>query len=186
MVKSHALRLVPSLNESRWFHALNSVSCTRSSARSLSPHSDTANARKLPISATRESRKLADTLRGNLFISASLEVFQESQQMFRYGIARDLIENRPNMAADVSLQAGGQAVGLSPGRIPRHVGAAAPCLVHFIVSARHLAPAILLVRVAVHNPSPITHQGDPKIADSLDPRGPKTPHSSNGSITTGT
>src|SRR4029078_3744851 len=128
MVKSHALRLVPSLSESRWFHALNSVSCTRSSARSLSPHSDTANARKLPISATRESRRLADTLRGNLFISASLEVLQESQQMFRYGLARDLIENRPNVAADVSLQAGGQAIRLSPWRIARRV----PCLVHLV------------------------------------------------------
>jgi hypothetical protein len=66
------------------------------------------------------------------------------------------------------------------------VGAAAPCLVHFIVSASHLAPAILLVRVAVHNPSPITHRGDPKIPDSLDPRGPKTFHLSNGSIAMGT
>src|SRR5262245_44405203 len=158
MVKSQALRLVPSLNESRWFHALNSVSCTRSSARSLSPHSDTANARKLPISATRESRRLADTLRGNLFISASLEVLQESQQMFRYGLARDLIENRPNVAADVSLQAGGQAVRLSPWCIARKMGAAAPCLVHFVVSASHFAAAVLLVRVAVHDPSPITHQ----------------------------
>src|SRR4029453_1643193 len=110
MVKSQALRLVPSLNESRWFHALNSVSCTRSSARSLSPHSDTANARRLPISATRESRRLADTLRGNLFVSASLEIFQESQQVLRYGLPRDLIEDRPDMAADVSLQARGQAV----------------------------------------------------------------------------
>src|SRR4029453_4997746 len=158
MVKSQALRLVPSLNESRWFHALNSVSCTRSSARSLSPHSDTANARKLPISATRESRRLAGTFRGNLFISASLEVLQEPAQVFRNRLARAIIENRPNMAADVSLQAGGQAVRLSPRRIARNMGAAAPCLVHFIVSASHFAPAILLFRVAVHDPSPITHQ----------------------------
>src|SRR5262249_50436017 len=60
-------------------------------------------------------------------------------------------------AADVSLQARGQSVRLSPGRIIRHVGLAAPCLVHF-VRARHLSPTILLVRVAVHNPSPITHR----------------------------
>src|SRR5215470_12363308 len=156
MVNSQAFRLVPSLKESRWFHALNSVSCTRSSARSLSPHSDTAKARKLPISATRESRRLADTLRGNLFVSASLEILQESQQVLRYGLARDFIEDRPDMAADVSLQARGQSVRLSPGRITRHVGLAAPRLVHF-VRARHFSPAILLVRVAVHHPSPITH-----------------------------
>src|SRR6187401_2098877 len=135
MVKSHALRLVPSLNESRWFHALNSVSCTRSSARSLSPHSDTANARKLPISATRESRRLADTLRGDLFISASLEVFHKSEQTSRYGLARDLIENRPNVAADVSLQAGGPAARLRRWSIAPKLGAAGPCLVHFVVSA---------------------------------------------------
>src|SRR4030095_15656656 len=105
MVKSQALRLVPSLNESRWFHALNSVSCTRSSARSLSPHSDTANARKLPISATRESRRLADTLRGNLFISASLKVLQESEQVFRNRLARDLLQKRPHMDARVRCPA---------------------------------------------------------------------------------
>src|SRR4029078_6589774 len=128
MVKSHALRLVPSLSESRWFHALNSVSCTRSSARSLSPHSDTANARKLPISATRESRRLPDTLLVNLFTSTSLEVFQESQQMCRYGLARDLIENRPNVAADVSLQAGGQPAPPRPWGIPRQGGAPRPSL----------------------------------------------------------
>ena len=117
---------------------------------------NTAKARKLPISATRESRRLADTLRGNLFVSASLEILQESQQVLRYGLARDLIEDRPDMAADVSLQAGGQSIRLGPGRITRYVGAPGPCLVHF-VRARHFAPAILLVRVAVHNPSPITH-----------------------------
>src|SRR4029453_6051929 len=107
MVKSQALRLVPSLNESRWFHALNSVSCTRSSARSLSPHSDTANARMLPISATRESRRLADTLRGNLFISASLEVLQESEQVFRNRLPRAPIEKPPNIAADGGFPGGG-------------------------------------------------------------------------------
>src|SRR4029450_12793515 len=104
MVKSQALRLVPSLNESRWFHALNSVSCTRSSARSLSPHSDTAKARRLPISATSESRRLEDTLRAKLFVSASLEIFQQPQQMVRNGLSRDFIEDRTHMASDMSLQ----------------------------------------------------------------------------------
>ena len=104
MVKSQALRLVPSLNESRWFHALNSVSCTRSSARSLSPHSDTPNALRLPISATRASRRLADTLARNLFVSASLEIFQEAQQVIGNRFARDLIEYRTDVAADMSLQ----------------------------------------------------------------------------------
>src|SRR5262245_46985025 len=117
MVKSQAFKLVPSLKDSRWFHALNSVSCTRSSARSLSPHSDTANARRLPISATRESRRLEDTLRRNLFFSASLKVPKETQEMLRYWLSGDFIENRADMAADVSLQGRGQApFGLHPGR----------------------------------------------------------------------
>ena len=66
MVNSQALRLVPSRNELRWFHALNRVSCTRSSARSRSPQSDTANARRLVISPTRDSRRLSDTFRAQI------------------------------------------------------------------------------------------------------------------------
>src|SRR5512134_3751309 len=106
MVNSHALRLVPSLNESRWFQALNSVSCTRSSARSLSPQSDTANARRLPISATSCSRRLVETFRRNLFVSASLKILKQAQEMVRYGFARDLVEHSTDVTADVSLQGG--------------------------------------------------------------------------------
>src|SRR5215510_11773713 len=102
MVKSHALRLVPSLNESRWFQALNRVSCTRSSARSLSPHSDTPKARRLPISATSESRRLEETLRLKLFVSASLKILQQPQQMLRYRLPCDFVEDRAHVAANVS------------------------------------------------------------------------------------
>src|SRR4030042_128372 len=110
MVNSHALRLVPSLNESRWFHAWNRVSCTRSSARSLSPHSDTPNARKLPISATRASRRLEDTLGRKLFFSALLKILKQSQEVLRYWLSRDFVENRANVAADVCLKGEGKAV----------------------------------------------------------------------------
>ena len=89
--------------------------------------------------------------------------------MFRYGLARDLIENRPNVAADVSLQVGGQAaVGLSPLRLAWLAGGALlNCSVHFFVYARHLSPAVLLACIAVHNRSPVRLSiSEPKIPDS--------------------
>jgi hypothetical protein len=56
-------------------------------------------------------------LRRNLFVSASLEVFQEAQQVIRYWFARDLIEHRTDVTADMSLQVGRQSgVELSPER----------------------------------------------------------------------
>ena len=110
MVNSQALRLVPSRNESRWFHALNRVSCTRSSARSRSPQSDTANARRLVISPTRDSRRLSDTFRRKLFVSASLEVFQKLEQTIGDWLSRNFVEHGTQMAADMGLQIGRQTL----------------------------------------------------------------------------
>src|SRR4029078_12848041 len=110
MVNSHALRLVPSRNESRWFQALNRVSCTRSSARSRSPQSETANARRVVISPTRESRRLSDTLRRKSLVSASLEVFQKLEQTIGDRLSRNLIEDSAQMAADMGLQIGRQTL----------------------------------------------------------------------------
>ena len=77
--------------------------------------------------------------------------------MFRYGLARDLVEDRTDMAADVSLQGGGQAaLRLGPWRLAEHVGAAVlDCMVHFFVYAWHFSPTVLLVCVAVHDRSPV-------------------------------
>ena len=69
-------RLVPSWNLSRWSQALSSVSCTRSSARSMSPQSDTANARRLRITPSRASRRARRHFASQLFVSASLESFK--------------------------------------------------------------------------------------------------------------
>src|SRR5680860_1032212 len=101
MVNSHAFRFVPSLKESRWFHALNKVSWTRSSARSRSPHSDTANARRLPIWATRDSRSSGDTWRGKLLLSAVVEILEQSQEVIRHGLLCDFVEHRPHMAPNM-------------------------------------------------------------------------------------
>jgi hypothetical protein len=43
-------------------------------------------------------------LRPNLFVSASLEIFQEAQQVIGDRFARDLIEHRTNVTADMRLQ----------------------------------------------------------------------------------
>src|SRR6476620_2588123 len=138
MVNSHALRLVPSRNESRWFQALTRVSCTRSSARSRSPQSETANARRLVISPTRESRRLSDTLRRKSLVSASLEVFQKLEQTIGDRLSRNLIEDSPQMAADMGLQIWRQSL------LYRERGAlaglATGCLRHGFPGVRWLPP----------------------------------------------
>ena len=62
VVKSQALRFVPSLNLPRCAHALASVSCTRSSARSGSRARDLANARSRGSSGINPLRKGVDNL----------------------------------------------------------------------------------------------------------------------------
>jgi hypothetical protein len=42
-------------------------------------------------------------LRRNLFVSGSLEIFQQPEQMLRYGLACDLVEQCPDVPADMSL-----------------------------------------------------------------------------------
>src|ERR1700722_19160022 len=59
MVKSQAERFVPSTKLERLAHAFMSVSCTRSSARSELPQSESAKARKLGIARTRSSLSLS-------------------------------------------------------------------------------------------------------------------------------
>ena len=146
MVNSQALRLVPSRNESRWFHALNRVSCTRSSARSRSPQSDTANARRLVISPTRDSRRLSDTFRGKLFVSASLEVFQKLEQTIGDWLSRNFVEHGTQMAADMGLQIGRQTLFRGERcALPR-----SGCLSHGFPGVRLLPPAFLFLCL-VHN-----------------------------------
>jgi hypothetical protein len=104
-----------------------------------------------------ESRRLDETLRANLFVSASLKILQQPQQVIRYRFPRDFVEDRTHMAANVSLQGRGETViQLDPGGVAGHVGAAVlDCMVHFFAYAWHFAPAVLLVRFAVHDRSPV-------------------------------
>jgi hypothetical protein len=44
-------------------------------------------------------------------------------------------------------------------------------MVHFFACAWRFSPAVLLVRVAVHDRSPVSLMDDLRIPDSLDPRG---------------
>jgi hypothetical protein len=92
-------------------------------------------------------------LRGKLFVSASLEILKQSQEMLRYGLARYFVEDGTHVAADMSLEIGGQSFVLScrPRGAARVSGAALSCLVHFFTSAWHFSPAILFVRVAFHS-----------------------------------
>jgi hypothetical protein len=77
--------------------------------------------------------------------------------MLRYWLSGDLVEHRAHVAADVSLQVGGQAdVGLSPLRRAWFAGGALlNCSVHFFAYARRFLPAVLLACIAVHNRSPV-------------------------------
>src|SRR5580700_8567046 len=59
MVNSQAERFVPSTKLARFAHAFIRVSCTRSSARSGFPQSESAKARKLGIALTRSSLSLS-------------------------------------------------------------------------------------------------------------------------------
>ena len=89
--------------------------------------------------------------------------------MLRYWLSGDLVEHRAHVAADVSLQVGGQAaVGLSPLRLAWLAGGALlNCSVHFFVYARRVLPAVLLACFAVHNRSPVRLSiSEPKIPDS--------------------
>jgi len=104
----------------------------------LSPQSDTPKARKLPISATSESRRLEETLRVKLFVSASLKILQQPQQMLRYRLPCDFVEDRAHVAANVSLEGRGEsAIQLDPRGF-------AGCMVHYFVYAWHFSPAVLL------------------------------------------
>jgi hypothetical protein len=64
----------------------------------------------LVISRTRDSRRLADTLRRKSLFSASLEVFQKLKQTIGDWLSRNLIEDRTQMAADMGLQIGRQTL----------------------------------------------------------------------------
>lgn len=91
-----------------------------------------------------------------LFFSALLKILKQSQEVLRYWLSRDFVENRANVAADVCLKGEGKAV-IRPNTLTlawRASGVVIHCLVHSFAYAGHFTPAVLLSCVAVHNRSP--------------------------------
>jgi hypothetical protein len=69
--------------------------------------------------------------------------------MFRYGFARDFVENSANVTADVSLQIRGQtASGVVRFRSTRGLRRA---VLQLVAYARHFPPPTLAFRVLLHN-----------------------------------
>lgn len=92
-----------------------------------------------------------------LFVSALLKILKQSQEVLRYGLARDFVEHRADMAADMSLQGWGEAVSRAcPRRVGRLAGAAiVDCMVHSFACAGRLSqPAILPFCITVHESVP--------------------------------
>ena len=104
MVKSQARRLVPSWKLSRWFHAFRSVSCTRSSARSMSPHSDTANARRLGIRPSRACFKGTELAVHRLF-SFAARASNSSTNRFGTGSSATSEKISRSISTDLGLEA---------------------------------------------------------------------------------
>jgi hypothetical protein len=73
-----------------------------------------------------------------LLVSALLKILKQSQEVLRYGLARDFVEHRAHVAADMSLQGRRKAVFRPvPGRLCRSTGAAIlDCMVHSFAYAR--------------------------------------------------
>src|SRR5580698_1787040 len=110
MVNSHAGMLVPGSKESICESARNSVSCTRSSARSILPHNDMANARRLGTVESTWSR-----IAGSSFIATSLwlsvliaQAADQIGDMLRHALIDDVVVHRPQLLADLGLDLAAQ------------------------------------------------------------------------------
>jgi hypothetical protein len=111
-----------------------------------------------------------------LLVSASLKIVKQAQEMLRYGLARDFVEDRTDVTADMGLQGRGQAAGF------RRFGPArdfARALVHLVAYARHFSPPILTFRVAVHNRSQEARFGEIYDTGFSELKGAKTPKAFN-------
>jgi hypothetical protein len=84
-----------------------------------------------------------------LFVSASLKVLKQAQEMLRYGFARDLVEDGTNVTADMSLQVRRQAAARVNRLMPTRGRRCA--VVQLVAYTRHFSPPILGFRVALHN-----------------------------------
>src|SRR5579862_5692403 len=105
MVNSHAGMLVPGSKESMCESARNNVSCTRSSARSILPHNEMANARRLGTVDSTWSR-----IAGSSFIATSLwllvliaQAADQIGDMRRHALIDDVVVHRAQLLTDLGL-----------------------------------------------------------------------------------
>src|ERR1700716_357401 len=149
MVNSQADMLVPGVNESILLSARSSVSCTRSSARSILPQSDMAKARKAGTAASMLSRTLGSAFIQTVLAARLVELAQEIDK----AVGRRLDQAGvigAQLPADLGLnlrtESGGGFSSFGGGglcRLPRHSWLAVP----------HFAP---LPRTR-HNPAHARH-----------------------------
>src|SRR5918994_1605399 len=113
IVNNQAFRLLPDWNCSRLVHALSTVSCTRSSARAGSPHSERPKARNAGSNAVtcsrnlscpviepaRDSRKDEETapLGAALLV---LELLQQRLELVRHRFVHDVAEHAAQPALE--------------------------------------------------------------------------------------
>lgn len=113
----------------------------------------------------------------HLLVSASLKIVKQAQEVLRYGFARDFVEDRTDVTADMGLQGRGQAAaGLRRFGLARDFARA---LVHLVAYARHFSPPILTFRVAVHNRSQEARFGEIYDTGFSELKGTKTPKAFN-------
>src|SRR6202043_2148074 len=111
MVNSHAGMLVPGWNESMWESARNSVSCTRSSARSILPHNEMANARRLGTLESTWSRIAGSSFMRTMPRLASVLFAQAADQvgdMRRHALIDDVVVHGPQLLSDLGLNLSSQ------------------------------------------------------------------------------
>src|SRR5580704_10514393 len=106
MVNSHAGMLVPGWKESICASARNSVSCTRSSARSILPHNEMANARRLGTVARTWSRIAGSSFMLSGPLSILVLIAQAANQigdMLRHALIDDIVVHSAQLLSDPGL-----------------------------------------------------------------------------------
>src|ERR1700689_3703259 len=106
MVNSHAGMLVPGSNESMCANARSNVSCTKSSARSILPHSEIANARRLGTVVSTWSRMPGSSFMRTIPLRVSIlfaDAANHVLKMLRYTLVDVRVVHRPQLLPDSNL-----------------------------------------------------------------------------------
>src|ERR1700689_4251020 len=106
MVNSHAGMLVPGSNESMCANARSNVSCTKSSARSILPHSEIANARRLGTVVSTWSRMAGSSFMRTIPLPVSILFAYAANhvlEMLRPPLVGGRFIHRPQQLPDSNL-----------------------------------------------------------------------------------